>query len=56
MKAKQPWEFPHVTLCRDHGKCDRFFGQGSNLMQSSMGGGFKHFLFSSLVGEDSHFD
>ena len=22
----------------------------------SLGGGFKHFLFSSLFGEDSHFD
>ena len=24
--------------------------------QPSLGGGFKHFLFSSLFGEDSHFD
>ena len=34
VKAKQPWEFPHVTLCRDHGKCDQFLGEGSNLMQT----------------------
>ena len=28
-----------------------FLGELSNL-----GGGFKHFLFSPLFGEDSHFD
>ena len=31
--------------------------RSENIMaESSLGGGFKHFLFSSLFGEDSHFD
>ena len=25
-------------------------------LQAKLGGGFKYFLFSSLFGEDSHFD
>ena len=25
-------------------------------LKAHLGGGFKHFLFSSLLGEDSHFD
>ena len=27
-----------------------------NPMDGNLGGGFKHFLFSPLFGEDSHFD
>ena len=32
-----------------------FVGKG-NLPEYSLGGGFKYFLFSSLLGEDSQFD
>ena len=32
------------------------FGFGDPELKSSLGGGFKYFLFSSLLGEDSHFD
>ena len=31
-------------------------GEGFLYKQASLAGGFKHFLFSSLFGEDSHFD
>ena len=29
---------------------------GESLWKSKLGGGFKYFLFSSLFGENSHFD
>ena len=32
------------------------FGFGDPELKPSLGGGFKYFLFSSLLGEDSHFD
>ena len=27
-----------------------------NIIRTKLGGGFKYFLFSPLLGEDSHFD
>ena len=33
-----------------------FHTEGWEVKYTTLGGGFKHFLFSSLFGEDSHFD
>ena len=30
--------------------------EGPPFLKTNLGGGFKYFLFSSLLGEDSHFD
>ena len=41
-------------------EAQRFFSEDQNknlsINKKLLGGGFKHFLFSSLFGEDSHFD
>ena len=39
-----------------HDKGSLLTNRNSILEITGLGGGFKHFLFSSLFGEDSHFD
>ena len=46
----------HVTWSHSFDFEMKWYSKATMTSYELLGGGFKHFLFSSLVGEDSHFD
>ena len=49
-KGWPPWKIK-VPQCAYH-----FLKKGYKILEQKLGGGFKYFLFSSLLGEDFQFD
>ena len=49
------WKLSNETLGQLH-TLKKAGGEKARLSTAYLGGGFKYFLFSSLFGEDSHFD
>ena len=48
--------FRGEVLLYSRGESEKQQQQSTNNNCQLLGGGFKHFLFSPLFGEDSHFD